>query len=241
MTTVFIFIMNRRSDILYAVPTIRLQEQYEQAVQFRKRGFTYSEISKIVGVSKGTVSAWLSKKAFSKKVRVENTLRAARDNVQRIQLVNKARARERTTRYKEAQKSAQTEYRHYSKDPAFIAGLVAYMALGDQTHPSRIRFSSTSPSLHRLFARFCHSYLGTKNKDIRFWIIIPSSLKEEKERRHWSRKTGIPLPSFYRTQYIPNKKTARALQHGTGNTIIGNTVLKKKLLQWVELYAKELS
>ena len=241
MTTVSLCLMNRCNGILHAVSTIRLQDQYEQAVQFRKRGFTYSEISKIVGVSKGTVSAWLSKKAFSKKVRAENTLRAARDNVQRIKLVNKARVSERTARYKEAQKSAITEYRHYSKDPAFTAGLVAYMALGDHTHPSRIRLSSTSPSLHRLFVNFCHAYLGTENTDLHFWIIIPSPLKEETEMRYWSRKTRIPLLCFYRTQYVPKSKTARALQHGTGNTIIGNTVLKKKLLQWVELYTKELS
>ena len=44
---------------------IRLEEKYEQVVQFRKRGFTYSEISKIVSVSKSTVSVWLAKKAFS--------------------------------------------------------------------------------------------------------------------------------------------------------------------------------
>ena len=230
--------MNRCDDILHAVSTIRLEEQYEQALQFRKRGFTYSEISKIVGVSRSTLSTWFSKKAFSKKVRTENTQRAAKENVRRISLVNKARKSERSARYQEAEKSAITEYRHYKKDPDFIAGLVAYIALGDQTHPSRIRLSSTSPIMHTTFLRFCREYLGVTSEDVHFWIIIPSHAKEEKEMRYWSRKLSLPLSRFYRTQLVHTHANGRTLQHGTGNTIIGNTVLKKKLLQWVTLYSK---
>ena len=41
------------------------QAAYEQAVAFRKRGFTYSEIAKICNVSKGTVSNWLRHETFS--------------------------------------------------------------------------------------------------------------------------------------------------------------------------------
>ena len=108
---------------------IRLEEKYEQAVQFRKRGFTYSEISKIVGVSKSTVSNWLSKKAFSKKIKAENTARAARDNVKRISLVNKARTAERKNKYAEAVRSAETEYKHYKKDPLFTSGLMYWISM----------------------------------------------------------------------------------------------------------------
>ena len=55
---------------------IRKEEIYKQAVEFRKRGFTYSEIAKICGVSKSTVSNWLSKKKFSKEIAKDNAQKA---------------------------------------------------------------------------------------------------------------------------------------------------------------------
>jgi len=96
---------------------IRNEEKYNQAVEFRKRGFTYTEIAKIVGISKSTASAWLSKKAFSKRIDKDNAERAARDNIKRIGLLNKSRATERKARYAQAVRSADTEYKHYRTNP----------------------------------------------------------------------------------------------------------------------------
>lgn len=218
---------------------IRLEEKYEQAVQFRRRGFTYSEIAKIVGVSKSTVSNWLAKKAFSKKVRTDNSLRAARDNVKRIGLVNKARTAERKNRYTEAIASAETEYVHYKKDPVFIAGLVAYVCNGDVHDDSRIRITSSDPLVHMVFLQCVHAYLGVEKESVHFWLLLYKGHNEKKCMTYWSKKMKLSLAQFYKTQFVQQKVSNEGLQHGSGNTIIGSTVLKKKLLRWIELYRKE--
>jgi len=220
---------------------IRLEEKYEQAVQFRKRGFTYSEIAKIVDVSKSTVSNWLSKKPFSKKVRDENAQRAARDNVKRMSLLNKARAAERKARYAEASRSAETEYKHYKKDLLFIAGLMAYASNGDRKDLSRIRLSSANPFLHATFIQFARAYLGVEKPQIRFWLLLYANLNEKKCVTFWSRKTRLSLASFHTNQFLAQKSKTPGLQHGTGNTIIGSTVLKLRLIRWIELLEAELS
>lgn len=219
---------------------IRLEEKYEQALQFRKRGFTYSEIAKIVGVSKSTVSNWVSKKAFSKKVRIENAERAARDNVKRISLVNKARTAERKNRYSEALRGAQTEYAHYKKDPLFIAGLMAYISSGDLSEASRVRLTSSSPLVHSVFIKFAMNFAGIQKEAMHVWLILYKDLDEKKCMLHWSKQTKLSVAQFYKTQFIDQKARTGGLQHGTGNTIIGNTVLKKKLIRWIELFSKEL-
>jgi len=219
---------------------IRLEEKYEEALQFRKRGFTYSEIAKIVGVSKSTVSNWLSKKAFSKKVRIDNTLRAARDNVKRIGLINKARSAERQSRYAEAVHSAETEYAHYKKDPLFIAGLTAYMCDGDTVDSSRIRLSSSNPQVHKLFVSFMFGYAGVQKERVHFWLLLHKGQDEKKCMKLWSKRINLSIAQFYTSQYVQQKAGTQGLQLGTGNTIIGNTVLKKKLLRWIELFSKEL-
>lgn len=135
-------------------------EKYEKARDFRKRGFTYSEIAKIVGVSKSTVSNWFSKESFSKKVRKDNEVRIRRDSVKRIKLVNKARDKERAKHYQEAKRVAVTEYKHFKSSPLFLFGLGLYAAAGDLSHPSQIRLPSQRVTVHKRFGRFLVEFLG---------------------------------------------------------------------------------
>ena len=217
---------------------IRNEEKYQQAVEFRKRGFTYSEIAKICDVSKGTISNWLSKKAFSKRVKKDNTERAARDNKKRISLVNKARKVERETRYSEAVRSAETEFKHYKRDPLFVAAVVAYISAGDMSHTSQIRLTTRKSELHRFFISFLCEYLGVDKKDVSFWVLVTGNIAPEKILKWWSHQIGLSVAQFGKTQFLHSE--TKPLHYGTGNTIIGSTVLKRKLIRWSELLQKEL-
>ena len=232
--------MNTRNRIYYTYSMIRNEETYKQAVEFRKRGFTYSEIAKICGISVSTVSNWLSKKRFSKLVAKDNAIKAARENKKRMTLLNKARKAERATRYNEALRSADTEYKHYKQHPLFIAGVMLYLADGDQKDSSRIRISSTNAQSHRIFISFIKEYLGVPACDIDFYIALYTGMDEKKEMKWWSNCIKLSISNFGKTQFINRKSTGAILHHGSGNTIIGSTVLKYKLNRWIELMTKEL-
>ena len=219
---------------------IRKQEAYTQAVEFRKRGFTYSEIAKICGVSKSTVSNWLSKKKFSKVVAKDNAEKAARENKRRMQLLNNARKAERKLLYTEAERNAETEYKHYKQNPLFIAGLMLYVGEGDNKDSGKIRIANARVDVHKIFIRFALEFLGVSKDKIRFWVLLYPDHNPEAVSRYWSRKIGIPLSQFHKYQVIQGKSTKRTLQYGTGNTIIVSTVLKRKLNKWIELTTKEL-
>tara|TARA_B100000745_G_scaffold298723_1_gene247999 strand:- start:978 stop:1634 length:657 start_codon:yes stop_codon:yes gene_type:complete len=216
---------------------IRKEDAYKQAIEFRKRGFTYSEIAKICGVSKGTVFNWLSKKKFSRQVAKDNAVRAAKENVKRIGLVNKARVIERKTRYSEAEKAAVTEFKHYKHNMLFITALSFYRASGDLQDSSRIRLSSNDVEQHRVFVKFLVEFLGVEKEQVQFWLLLHAKQPEERIVKYWSRRIPLSVARFGKTQRT--KQTAEGLHYGTGNTIIGNTVLKKKILKWIELALKE--
>lgn len=218
---------------------VRNEEKYQQAVEFRKRGFTYYEIAKIVGVSKSTVSEWLSRKKFSKQVKKDNKARANRDNRKRMALLNKARNTERDARYTEAVRSAEVEYKHYKHNSLFIAGLMLYLGHGATSPLSPVRLTTNNPKVHRIFISFIKEYTGVEDRQVHFWLLLYSGMKEEQEQKWWSRKTGLSVSRFGRTQFIRQKQT-KTLQHGTGNTIIGSTVLKRKLSRWIELALADL-
>lgn len=145
---------------------VRDEKKYQKARDFRKQGFSYSEIAKIVGVSKATISNWFGKQAFSKQVRKDNEIRTRRDNVKRISLLNKAKKSERETKYKEAVRSAEVEYKHYKSSPLFTAGIIIYKSLGDLVHPTRIRVPTSRKDTHKIFIKFLKEFLGVDKSKI---------------------------------------------------------------------------
>jgi predicted transcriptional regulator len=220
---------------------VRNTEKYEQAISLRKRGFTLVEIAKYCDISKSTASVWLKGKAFSAEVTKQNLKRAGVENVKRLKLMNKTRQSEREKKYLEAIKAAETEYRHYKKDPLFIAGLMLYVGEGDNTHRRLIRVANARIDVHKIFLHFAIAYLGVPKNKVRFWILLYPDLNEEKCMRKWSRELALPYAQFYKNQVIPGKSKKRTLRFGVGNTIIGSTVLKYKLNRWIELVTKELA
>jgi len=216
---------------------VRNEDEFKQAIEFRKRGFTYSEIARICDVSKATVSNWLKNEGSSVRIKEDNIRKAARDNQKRMQLLNKTRKAERTARYTEAARSAETEYKHYRKDTAFMAGLMLYQAAGDLRDEHKVRLSSNRAEVHRVFIHFAIDYLGVRKQDVQFWLLFTGNVPLERHTRWWSRQIGLPFARFGKPQFVnPNATT---LHKGTGNTIIGSTVLKCKLTRWLELAAKE--
>lgn len=216
------------------------REAYEQAVAFRKRGFTYTEIAKICNVSRGTISNWLAKETFSVAVAQTNKKQAAKDNQVRIKLVNKARNAERATKYSEMLKHAETEYKHYRSSPLFTAGLMVYLAAGDMTDPRVIRLSTSKIELQQVFIHFAVEFLGVDKKTIHFWLLLFPTHDPVTCMKQWSKKTGLSVGQFGKNQVVSSKSSKQTLQFGVGNTIIGNILLKKKLLRFIALATKEL-
>lgn len=216
----------------------RLEKQ--EATVLRRRGFSYRETAKMVGVSVSTLSLWFRGESWSASVRETNQKRAARDNSKRISLLNKARGNQYQKLYAEAERSAVIEFKHYKHSPLFIAGLMLYMGEGDNRDSRMIRLANTKIEIHQIFISFLVEFLGVPREKIRFWVLLYPDLNPERTSRVWSKALKIPLSQFHKYQVIQGKSTKRLLQYGVGNTIIGSAVLKRKLMKWIELALKEL-
>jgi len=216
------------------------QAAYKEAVAFRKRGFTYSEIAKICNVSKGTVSNWLRHETFSQDVAKSNTSRAVAENKKRLALINKARVAERRHQYREIVRLAEIEYKNYRSSPLFISGLTLYLTEGDHKNNQIIRLSSSSPLIQRSFIRFLTNYLGVDKHAIHYWLLLYPDHDEVTCMKQWCKKVGLSPAQFYKNQVVTGRAQKPTLHFGVLNTIIGSTLLKKKLMHWVSLLEKEL-
>jgi len=217
---------------------VRNAEIYKQALTFRKRGFTYVEIAKICGVHKATVARWCADIRTNKSIGTDNAARAAKDNAKRIALIQKARQSERQSRYQAAVTQAKTTFTHYQSQPLFTAGVTLYMAQGDMdiTHP--IRFTSNNMTAQRIFRDFLIKFSGVPHDTLPFWLLLYTSHDQAVCEKAWSKALKLPRAQFGKTQVL--KQTSKTLHNGTGNTIIGNTVLKHTLLAWVAIAEKQL-
>lgn len=217
---------------------VRNDEIYKQALTFRKRGFTYVEIAKICGVHKSTVARWCSSMRGNSSVARDNAQRAAKDNAKRVALLQKARQAERNRRYAETNTQAAVSYAHYVKEPLFMAGLMLYATQGDRQLGKPIRFTSNNMSAQRIFRDFLSNFLGMKRETLPFWLLLYASHDQKECERTWSKALAVPTKKFGKTQVL--KQSSKALHNGTGNTIIGNTVMKHTLLAWVAIAEKQL-
>jgi predicted transcriptional regulator len=218
---------------------VRNQEKYDQALRLRERGFTLQEIAKVCGVSKSTVSKWLHGNAVSADVTTQNKRRAGIENAKRLRLVNKARSTQRDAHYLDLERSAGTEFKHYKTDPLFVAGLMLYVGHGDMTDAGSIRLSGTNIATHAIFLRFIREYLGVELAKLRVQLVLYPTHTESICMQKWSKALKLPYTQFHRTQIIPNQQ-ANPLHFGVGNTIIGNTGLKRKLVTWINLMQSDL-
>lgn len=216
------------------------EEAYQQALSFRRRGFTYREIAKICNVSVSTLSNWLAHEPFSTEVAKDNIRKATNENTKRLVLINKARISERKLQYSEVVRQAVVEYQNYHTNPLFIAGIMVYASQGDVHNEKVIRLSNSRTDQHRIFIRFLTTYLGVEKAKIRIWLLLYPDHDEIACMKHWCKKTGISVAQFYKNQVITSRSHKPTLHFGVGNTIIGSTLLKKKLMRWIELATKEL-
>lgn len=221
------------------VETHYKEEEYKQAKSLRKQGFSYREISRTCGVSVSTVSKWLSSLPGAELIVAENKRKAAKENKSRLLLINKARNTERQKQYKEAERMARLEFENYRTNPLFIAGLTLYIASGDNTDVRSMRISNSRPELHRLFIRFAMQFLGVPRESIHIWLLLYPDLDEVICMQYWSKQTGVSVAQFYSNQYVKGRSKKSTLHFGVGNTIIGSTILKKKLNLWMKLALKE--
>ena len=219
---------------------VRNKEIYLQALTFRRKGFTYTEISKICGVSKATLSNWFSNLDFSKQITTDNQTKTRRENSKRMQLLNKVRMREKASLFKLIKQNAVIEYGHYKKDPKFIAGLMLYLTNNSANKTSKIKFSTTNIQLQKIFLSFIGNYLGIPKTKIKFWLLLHNEHNLNSCLVKWSKDLGLNQSQIYKTQILNNSNSKTVLHYGVGNIIISDVAFKYKLDVWIKLLEKDL-
>lgn len=207
---------------------------HAEARLLRERGYDYNKIATALGVSKGTVSAWVHDLPWPDRLSYEECRKRAAEGVRRYWETERP-ARE--ARREAARATAAAEIGTLSQRELLIAGALAYWCEGAKSKPhrqqERVYFINGDPKLITFFLRFLEA-AGIDRSQIRYRVYIHENANVAQAERFWLEVTGADPAQFHNpTLKRHNPKTAR---RNTGDEYHG--CLRIDVRQAADLYRR---
>jgi len=214
----------------------------EDAIKFRRNGYSYSDILKKIPVSKSTLSVWfnnidltdLQKKVINEK-RLKGSLKGALKRKQaRLEIV------------KNINSKARLEVGIISSRELFLIGVMLYWAEGSKEKSykigSGVRFSNSDPLMIDLFLRWlreiCH--IGLERLVFELYIHRNSDQNINDAIDYWSKELKIPH-SYFKHVYFkkhninPKRKKIKDLYYGQIRVNVkASSELNRFIAGWIQ-------
>ncbi len=212
----------------------RLKDR-EKAIALRKKEMSYSQIKKILGVSKSTLSGWLREYPLSKK-----RISELRDkNEQRIERFRETMRWKREERQRKIYKIQKKNILPLNNREIFLAGLILYWGEGTKVQKNSLIVSNSDPSVIRFFIYWLTKTLSVPKSKIKIYLHLYKDMNINKEIEYWSDALAIPKEQFNRP-YIKKTSLSRVnhkggFGHGTCQAKIGDTLLAEKIFMSIKV------
>lgn len=206
----------------------------EKAIALRKeKQMSYSQIKKILKVSKSTLSLWLRNYPLSEE-RIKELQRLGWKKSEA------SRERFRNTMRRKKEKKLEQFYKEnkkllfpFSKREFFLAGLFLYWGEGAKTQLTELAVSNTDPSIIKFFIVWLTKCLKLPKGKFKIQLHLYKDMHIEKEIQFWSKTLGIPFNQFTKP-YIKKTSTTRinhkgGFGHGTCKIRVGGADLAEKM------------
>ena len=204
-------------------------DNYNVAVQLREQGLSYSQIGRIVGVSKSTLSVWLHHLPLILERRKVLPSEVFRTQGQRLHT-------ERLEKIAAAVSQACQEIKPLSLNELKIAGAMLYWAEGTKdpkTEP--VTISNSDPELVRFALRWLRDVCCVPDHKIHVQMHLHTDLDVEECLTFWMRVTQLPREQFMKTQIKQSSlghRKKRSYQ-GTVQIRVWDRQLYRRIQGWI--------
>jgi hypothetical protein len=210
------------------------------AIEMRRKGKSYMEISKRLGIPKSTMHYWFKDLLWSRKIKDNLTEKAVKLSRKRIKKVVKANKEKWLKWRKDFREKAKREFSMLKTNPLFVAGLMLYWGEGDSNLKNMTRITNTDPRMISLFCKFVVGILKVPKDNIRAHLTIYPDLSEDKCKRYWGKEIKLPVKQFDKTQVIYGKHPTKRLENGICSIRVPKSCgFKEKIFVWIDLFSKE--
>ncbi len=215
-----------------------MQTNKEKAIEFRRKGMSYSQISGELGTPKSTLAGWFKHESWSHEIKNRLSLEVSWSNPQALAMLAQANRERWEKAHKQYQDEATQEFTILKDSPLFISGVMLYWGEGDKVLKNgQVKLSNTDPAMIEIFYRFLLS-LSVAQENIKIWLLLYPDLVDTVQKKFWSRATRVPLSQFKKSIYIQGRHPTRRLSYGVCNIYVSSRRLKEKMIKWIELYSQ---
>ena len=215
---------------------------YEKCVSLRRKGKSYNNIHERLGISKSTISNWLSKIIWSVAIRDNLTKKVRSKNYKHIKFMSSRIALEAEKRHEKYRIEARDEYRSLKVIPLFITGLALYWGEGDKRNRSRVGLINSDPEMIVVIINFYRKVLKIPNEKIRAALFLYPDIELERALTYWSDILELPRENFIKTQILQgrSRRTRRKVSYGMCNLYLTSTELVIKIREWTRLLTMDM-
>ena len=213
----------------------------EKALVLRKEGKSYSQIKKILKVSKSTLSVWLKDYPLSKQ-----RIRELRDhNEQRIEKFRETMRKKKEERLRGFFEEQKRLIFPFTKRELFLLGLFLYWGEGSKNQSNSLYISNTDPSIINFFIFWVAEVLKVPRTKIKVQLHLYKDMNVNDKINYWSKTLKIPRSQF--TKPYIKKTISTRINHkgsfgqGTCNIRAGGVRLSERILMSLKAVSDKYS
>ncbi|PIY72550.1 hypothetical protein COY87_00375 [Candidatus Roizmanbacteria bacterium CG_4_10_14_0_8_um_filter_33_9] len=216
----------------------------EQAIQLRKKGFSYNKIRENISVSKSSLSLWLRSVDLTKRQKQKLTHKKMNSLKRGWKIWHETRMH----KIQVIKKQAFQEVKDIkpTKPSLFLMGLMLYWAEGSKEKNHRkgssVIFSNSDPKMIQLFLKWLYKCNKITQDDFFIQLYLHQSHKDRLSEiiSFWSKNTQLSHNKFDRIYF--KKHNFNTLRKKTGNSYFGllrivvrkSTDFNRKISGWIE-------
>ncbi|MDO8593648.1 MAG: hypothetical protein Q7R59_02015 [bacterium] len=207
----------------------------DQARMLRKQGYSMNEITRMLGVSKSSVSLWTGDIELTSKQKEKLSEKGR--SVESVERRRFSRLNNERTKRRVYFEEAITEVENLSKHDLFFLGAALYWGEGSKTSRGTVNFTNADPRSIQIMMRYFKEVCGVPDQKFRGHIILHPHLDSREAERYWSRISGIPIARFQKTSMQHNRASQNkkdSLPLGTFSVSVYDTVLYLQIMGWME-------
>lgn len=211
----------------------------------RRKGYSYNAIAAEFGIAKSTLHEWFGGTSWSERVRRRLIKKSQRLSIKSMRVLARVQKAKWEAWREGYRTEAREKFNQLATNPLFIAGLMLYWGEGDSKSPHLVRLTNTDPRMVKLFVRFLAGCCAVPRERITANLILYPDLHNERELDFWSRRVGLPLSQFRKSQVIQSRNfqglhPSKRLEHGICLVTVCSRGLKEQMWIWQTLCYQHL-
>lgn len=204
-----------------------------EVIELRKQGKSYSDILKIIKVSKSSLSLWLKDVPLTNKQKLNLTDRRKRA-VETYRTTMKLKRQNKLNVYYNDQVK---KLLPLSEKELMIAGLFLYSGEGNKVSRGSLNITNTDPSVVKFSIYWITKSLKVDIKKVHIKLHLYSDMDIDEHTNFWVKELKINKDMF-RKPYIKQSKRSdidqKGYGHGTCGIWVYDTILKENVMMAIK-------